>query len=193
MNIACGDLEGDGVAEIVVAAAEGGEPRVAMYRANGKKIGQFNAAAKTFRGGITVGVIDTNGDGIKEILTAPESGKGTVNVFTNKAKKRISGFYPFRRNFTGGLSVAGGDTNNDGKDEIIVAPRSNAQTRVKVYRNDGRRVLANFLAYPRGYTGGAVVASGDMNGDGTDDILTAPARSFSPSFRMFHQNGTPLE
>lgn len=193
VNLACGDLEGDGIAEIIVAAGKGGGPQVAIYRVSGKKNGQFNAAAKTFRGGILVAVVDTNGDGIKDILTSPESGKGIVNVFTNKGKKRIQGFSPFSRGFTGGVSAVGGDTDGDGKDEIVVAPFSEAQARVKVYRGDGKRTLANFLSYPRGFTGGVVLASGDMNGDGIDDILTAPARSFAPSFRMFRQNGQPLE
>ena len=36
--------------------------------------------------------------------------------------------------------------------------------------------LARFAPYPSGFTGGIRVATGDITGDGTPDIITAPGR-----------------
>ncbi|MBI3956488.1 MAG: VCBS repeat-containing protein [Candidatus Kerfeldbacteria bacterium] len=192
-NLVCGDLDGNGTAEILVAAAKGGSPNVLIFQANGKKIGQFRAQSKTFRGGIVLGLADLNGDGKLEILTAHESGGAQVRVSTSAGKQAYPTLTPYAKSFKGGLSIAGGDTNGDGKDELIVVPRSNAQARVKIYRLPDRKVLGNFLGFPRPFTGGAVVASGDVNGDGTDDIIISPASKYPPTFRMFKQNGQPLQ
>jgi hypothetical protein len=58
VNITTGDLDGDGKAELIVAAGPGGGPHVKIYSpdANGmlQLVDQFYAYAPTFRGGVSV-------------------------------------------------------------------------------------------------------------------------------------------
>jgi DNA-binding beta-propeller fold protein YncE len=191
-NIACGDVTGDGKAEILVAAARGGTPTVYVYRSRGQLVTKFSAQAKRFRGGVTLATADLNNDGIDEILTAPESGAGYTRAYSGRGKQVFRGFFPYGASYTGGVSVAGGDTNHDGKTEIVVSPRSGQRSQVRVYTSNTNRLLAKFTAYPRAFTGGVNVAVGDANGDGTDDIITAPVSNFTASIRMFRQNGSSL-
>ena len=68
VNIATGDVNGDGQAEIVVGAGPGGGPQVAIYNGDGQLQSQFFAYDKDFSKGVRVAVSDVNGDGQMDIL-----------------------------------------------------------------------------------------------------------------------------
>src|SRR5262249_30856252 len=55
---------------------------------------------------------------------------------------------------------------------------------VSVYNPAGTLVV-QFYAYDPRFQGGVRVALGDVNGDGTPDIITAPGLSGSPDVRVF--------
>lgn len=77
VNVAVGDLGADGVFEVVTGAGVGGSPLVKVFNAgSGAFITQFLAYADAFKGGISVGINDGNGDGTLDIVT----GAGPVVV-----------------------------------------------------------------------------------------------------------------
>src|SRR5207248_673263 len=55
---------------------------------------------------------------------------------------------------------------------------------VIVYGSDGSQHLS-FLAYDASFTAGVRVAVGDVNGDGTLDIITAPGPGTQPLIKVF--------
>src|SRR5438067_12834020 len=65
---------------------------------------------------------------------------------------------------TGGVYVACGDVNGDGRPDIIVGGGAGSEPRVKVFSGADNSVLYNFFAYSG--TPGVRVAAGDVNGDG---------------------------
>jgi hypothetical protein len=79
-------------------------------------------------------------------------------------------FLPSSRNFNGGFTLAHGDVNNDGKQELIVGPGEGGK-QVKVY-DENRNLLSVFEPNGSQFFGGVDVASGDIDGDGTDEIIT---------------------
>lgn len=187
-NIACGDVNADGRAEIIVAAAKGGGPHVTVHNYKGQTIASFMAYDKNFKGGIRLATADFNDDDRDEILTGPEVGASHVQMFNaleNKVIRLNPGFYAFHKDFRGGLSIAGGDVNGDDKEEIIVSQRTKGQAWVKVYTGRNQAIMKTFLAYPSYFEGGAVVASGDTDGDGKDEVMTMPGSSGSPQVRVF--------
>ena len=63
---------------------------------------------------------------------------------------------------------------------------------VTVYRADGTEIL-RIQAYEVGFTGGVRTSVGDVNGDGTPDIITAPGPGRAPLIKVFNgKDGTLL-
>ena len=77
---------------------------------------------------------------------------------------------------------------------IVVAPDKSPATPqvVQVIDQNTGRVLTHFTPYDSTAQGGIRLASGDLNNDGFDEIVTAPGRSTAPEIRVYSQSGTLL-
>jgi DNA-binding beta-propeller fold protein YncE len=192
-NIACGDVNGDSRPEIIVAAGPGGGPHVTIHKSDGTMLTNFMAYAKNFKGGIVLAAIDIDGNGSKEIITAPEKGAPHLQMFTGKGKRMNPGIYAFSRTFGGGLSIAGGDVDGDGIEEILTTPGPQSQALLKIFKNSGQTLSKSFYLYPKTFTGAAHITSGDVNDDGLDEIIAVPYSNSSPMVKIYNQNGALTE
>ena len=86
--MAVGDIDGDGIDEIIVGAGPGGGPNVQIFRADGTSLKSFMAYDISFRNGIKVASCDVTGNGRAEIITGPEAGGGpNVKVFNSQGEQ----------------------------------------------------------------------------------------------------------
>jgi lipoprotein-anchoring transpeptidase ErfK/SrfK len=174
LEVAAGDLDGDGIAEIVTAPAGHGGPDVRVFSSNGTLRFRFNAFAPNFRGGVRLAVGDVTGDGRPEIVTAAgPDGEPQIRVFTSEGKFSGRQWYAFERERKAGVRVAVGDVDADGVGEIVVAS-GEAPATVTVRRASGA-VVSSFAAFNNRTVGGARVAVVDVNGDGVTEIVVTPA------------------
>ncbi len=190
VNVATGDVNGDGLDEIVVGAGVGGGPQVRVFNQLNQVQAQFFAYNKHFRGGVNVAVGDVNGDGVDEIITG--AGKGEppyVKVFDEDGNL-IFKFLAYNKNFRGGVNVAVGDVNGDGVDEIITGAGRGGGPQVRIFDRFGR-LQGQFFAYNKHFRGGVNVAVGDVNGDGVDEIITGAGKGGGPQVRIFDRFGYP--
>jgi hypothetical protein len=83
--------------------------------------------------------------------------------------------------------VAVGDVNQDTVMDVIAVPGPGGPSRVRVLsgKQRFRRPLFDLRAFDQSFTGGLNVAAGDMNADGYDDIIVAPAGGGPPEVRIF--------
>ena len=77
--VACGDVTGDGLAEVITGAGPGGGPHVRAFSFAGgvvTEVASFFAYDPAFPGGVTVAAADLTGDGVAEIITGAGPGGG---------------------------------------------------------------------------------------------------------------------
>lgn len=186
VNIASGDLNGDGTNEIITGAGPGGGPHVRIFKSDGTPVGGFFAYDATLRNGVNVAVGDLDGDGKGEIITGPGKGSAPeIKAFDLKGflKERFLIFAP---DFFGGVNVASGDTDGDGKDEIIAGQATDG-SQIRIF---GQYLVlkSEFFAFSD-FSGGVNVASGDLDGDGKAEIIVGAGQGGSPRVKIFNMKG----
>jgi uncharacterized repeat protein (TIGR01451 family) len=187
VRVAIGDVNGDGIPDIVTATGVGGGPRIRVFSGkDGSLLMDFFAYEPTFRGGVYVAVGDINGDGKADIITGVETGGGPrIEVFSGADESVIANFFAFDPTQRGGVRVAADDFNRDGKADIVATTGPGVPTRVRVFDGATQAVLTDYAPYESGFTGGVNIATGDVNGDGTPDIVVGAETGGGPRVRVF--------
>src|SRR3989339_739892 len=161
VKVAIGDMDGDGINEIITGPGEGGGAHVRIFRKNGHLDGEFFAYDKNFRGGVNVAVGSINGktrNHKSEIITAPGKGGGPhVKIFDNHAKVLIQ-FFAFKEKFKGGVNISAVDMDYDGIDEIIAGAGPGGAPHVRVFNKNGK-IISSFYAWSEDFDGGVNVSS----------------------------------
>ncbi|MBX9580230.1 MAG: SGNH/GDSL hydrolase family protein [Gemmataceae bacterium] len=153
-SVAAADLDGDGTAEVVVGAGDGGGPVVAVYHGGDfAEVGRFAAYEETFRGGVNVAAGVFAGVGPAVVTGAGRGGGPVVRLFPFGSDTPAASFFAFDPADVGGLAVAAGDLDGDGFAEVAAAPAVGVP-RVQVFDAVGQP-RASYFAGPE--DGGAGV------------------------------------
>jgi glycosyltransferase involved in cell wall biosynthesis/subtilisin family serine protease len=118
------------------------------------------------------------------------NGPALITLTDNSGVKEKE-FLAYRETYTGGVNMAAGDFDNDGNDEIVVAPAKGLEADIKIFNSQGL-TLSHFLAYPYSYKGGVSVAVADLDNDGRVEIITAPNAGYEPLVKVFNKDGKLL-
>jgi len=191
--VAAGDVNGDGIPDIVTGAGAGGGPHVRVFNGASPQVlpgFDFFAYGASFLGGVRVAVGDTNQDGFGDVITGAGPGGGPhVNVFSGADRSVLLSFFTYSAGFRGGVYVTAADMNFDGFADIITGAGEGGGAHVRYV--DGRNGLSfrEFFPFPVN-TGGVgsnslwtsgvrLSAISDINNDGAPDLVTVggPGRS----------------
>ena len=105
INLAVGDLDGDGLPEIIVSPQGGVAPEVRVYSAEGRWQRAFLVYTDAFLGGVNLAVGDLDRDGKAEILVAPGPGGGPHVKVLDGFGQLKSQFFPYEAGFRNGVNV----------------------------------------------------------------------------------------
>jgi hypothetical protein len=180
VNVACGDVDGDGETEVVAGVGIGSEPKVRVFdRYGSSKDLDIVPYADRDKGGVAVAVANVDGGKRSEIVTAIyRFGRSLVKVYrANAARSIVAQFEGWPENVQGGFHVAAGDIDDDGYDEVVVSLASGGSPHVRAFEAHGKPLPVNFFAYEKSFRGGVTSSVGDIDGDGDAEILTAPGRN----------------
>jgi len=214
VNVACGDVDGDGIDEIITGAGPGAVfgPHVRGWNFDGGTVTPISAisffAYGTPKWGVNVACGDVDGDGFDEIIT----GAGPGGVYGPHVRawnydggilqniRRVS-FLAYSTNRFG-VKVTAGDVDGDGYDEIVTGAGPgmifNAHVRGWNYDNGSSTTAISeisYFAYDTDWVYGVNVGCVDLDDDGYGEILTGPGPgSTQPALvRGWNYDGTTLQ
>ncbi len=134
-RVALGDINGDAVSDLVVAAGFGGGPRIAAFDGRSVRVGipiklfnDFFAFEQTLRNGVFVAAGDVDGDGFGDIVLGGGPGGGPRIIAVSGAELLSSGgaivslranFFAGDSNLRNGVPVAVRTLDQDNKADIV--------------------------------------------------------------------------
>lgn len=168
VNVAVGDVNGDGYADIIVATST---QRNQNLNARVKVYDGFSA----FQSGVDFSRPST--------WINPANGTSRLGPANNPGSYLNPAFAwlePFA-GYTGGLTLASGDVNNDGFSDIIAGTTAGVPSRVAVFSGASPLTRIGNVITPFGnqYTGGVSLAAGDVNGDKQTELIVGTASRFT--------------
>jgi hypothetical protein len=209
VRVATGDLNGDGVPEIITAPGAGRAGLVKVFDLAGNELTGFQTTPypSSFKGGVFVAVADVNGDGRLDLITTPDKGRSAeVRVYFNRFNTNpTDGFTgsPQRKflalgdTYTGGVTVAAGDLNGDGKAEVVVGNRPGRSPIVRTFNLAAFSQSSTLKLAPRLFEfvpfkstdrGGVSVAVGNLRNDARAEILVG--NGTGGQIQLFNPDGT---
>ncbi|QEL19430.1 Ig-like domain-containing protein [Limnoglobus roseus] len=206
VRVAVGDVNGDGMPDLIAANGPGMSGVVKVYDgATGSLLYQGSPFEDKFTGGLFVEAADLNGDGRAELVVSPDVGGGPRVVVIDVVSRRVVvSFYGIEDpDFRGGCRVSLADVDADGTPDMLVAAGIGGGPRVAVF--DGAALISgsithlfnDFFVFENTLRNGVYIAGGDLNGDGYADIIAgggpggAP-RVFAISAKDLLETGTQI-
>ena len=115
------------------------------------------------------------------------AGDGARVELTESSVSDSLAFTPYP-GFSGDVRVAVGQFDDDGAYEVATAPGPGGGPHVKGFSLTGK-LESEFFAYDAAFRGGVAIAAADVDGDGVDEILTAPGVGESPVVKFHRKSG----
>ncbi len=190
VNVASGKLDGK-KDFIVTGTGYSGGPQVRIFNTKGNLVRQFFAYDENFRGGVNIAIGDVNGDGKDEIITGAGLGGGPQVRIFDLYGNILGQFFAYDENFRGGVNIAIGDVNGDGKDEIITGAGLGGGPQVRIFDYTGE-VMNQFFAFHQDFRGGITVGVVDINYDSIKEVIVGINKDASPYVRLYNKDAELL-
>jgi hypothetical protein len=173
---------------IALGSPAGREPMV-------YKIGRGGEVKKSFLAydsywlGFDASIGDLNNNGFEEVVIGAGPGGGPQVRIFNHEGGLVGQFFAYDKLFRGGVNIALGDVNGNGRAEIVTSPGPGGGPHILVY-NEHAEIIGNFMAHDLEYRGGVKLAVGDVDNDEHAEIAAAISQPNKTSIKIFRRSGT---
>ncbi|PIY92287.1 MAG: hypothetical protein COY70_04060 [Candidatus Magasanikbacteria bacterium CG_4_10_14_0_8_um_filter_42_12] len=181
------DLNGDGLRDLFVVAGN----KIVAWRHDGQPyINPLYPYTANYTGKLRIMIGDINNDTNMEVYVAPESGyPAPIKVYTRYGFPLRQDWFPFGETYSGGYTLALAGSSPAETKHLVLGSGTGVEPRVGIYTWD-YQFLNSWLAFEKNFRGGVNVAAGDVDGDGTDEVVVGAGKGKGPLIRVFNENGT---
>lgn len=182
------DMNSNGKAEILLVKGA----KLEVYRDDGQLYMRQYPYTTQYRGELRIAIGDLDNNGYAEVFVAPSDGYALpIRVYTRYGSQIKRDWYPFGEQYVGGYSLAVGTLSSPFRNNLIIGAGVGSSPYVNVY-NYLYEKEGDWFAYERQFTGGVFVATGDIDGDGKDEVITGPGAGKGPRIKTFEGDGTQI-
>ena len=181
--VGAGDLNNDGLAEIIVGP-QSGQPTVEVYSATGQRIIKFKAFEKSYTGGVRVAIVPGRNNQVGQLVTASGSAREVeIRVYDAGGRTVNITWLPLKKFSGEGVSIAAGWSDTYQQDVIIAGRGSGQRPLVQVYGLTSKKLLTQWRPYDVKMTSGVWVAFQN------DTVVTGVGPGSRPNVRSFTITG----
>ncbi|MDP1793219.1 MAG: VCBS repeat-containing protein, partial [Acidimicrobiales bacterium] len=187
--VAAGDINGDGLQDLVTAAGPGAVATVAVARKDATVLAEvvpFPGA----NGGATVAAGNVDASDREEVIVGSGPGiSSTVKAYrlVNDQLEEVFSFSPYGAGFRGGVFVGAA------KGYIVTGAGAGGGPHVKVFKITGGvpELFSEWMAYGA-FSGGVRVDIGTAQVPGKLNVVTGAGAGGGPHVRLFNLDGLPV-
>lgn len=184
INVAAGDLGGEGKAEIVVASQPGYPATVEIFSSDGKKVSEFKPYGEEYSGGLHIAVLPAHaGLPGKIIVASGVEHDQEVRVYDASGRKLEQTWQPFGKKSGAGVNVAAAWSDEYHESIIVAGSGWDRAPEVLVYGLQSKKVLARWDVYKSTLRSGVRVAADNQM------IATGPGTYGGAVVQMYNHHG----
>ena len=198
VRVALGDINGDGIDELITGTGIGGAPHIKVFNLQGGQpveIASFFSFEPNFMGGVYISTGDINNDNLADIIVGAGPGGGPrVKVFAGNSSYFINAvtplmdFFAYNPSFSGGITVAAGNRDLNPGDEVITGAGAGGGPNIRSFNQFGQ-MIDNFFAFAPNINTGIFVAAGYVDSDATADIIAGTGFGTPTQVAAFFSTG----
>jgi hypothetical protein len=188
--VAAGNIDGQGVQELVTAGGPGSVATVAVERKDSTILAE-TVPFPGSTGGATVAAGNVDASAQQEVIVGSGPGIGSmVRAYrlVNDQLEEVFSFSPYGPGFKGGVFVGAVDG------YIVTGAGAGGGPHVRVFKIVGGvpQLFSEWMAYGSSFTGGVRVAIGSARTPGELTVVTGAGPGGGPHVRIFNLDGNPL-
>lgn len=193
VRLATCDIDHDGIDEIVAGQGPGGSA-VKVFRLVGGTVAEvtgFLPFEPNFAGGVSVSCADLDGDNRADVIVGAGAGRAPeVRVFSvsSAGPIGIGSWMAYEPAFTGGVRVTTGRYSGGvvAPFQVLTMPGSGRAGELRLWSiGGGSATVVGAADVLGGFTGGAWLDAGDVDGDGGLDIAILPEAGAASVLKIF--------